>query len=247
VSSADEPLLVADSFLVEDGLVRGWDAHWRRFARGCTVAGLDEAAVVDFELRVAAALPGAGAFFPRVECVAAPGGPDLNLRLRPAPERTTTVVAWIDPEPDDRRKPRVKGPDFDRQAARRRAAREHGAGEAILRSPDWDLLEGAYSSLLWWEDDALCAVPDEAPILDGVTRRLLLELAAREGVATRFERADPARLDGRETWLTSALHGIRAVTGWAGDAGIRAGPADHAAAWRGRLDGLRQPLPAPAR
>lgn len=243
MSAAREPLLVADSFVVDDGLVRGWAAHWRRFARGCTLAGLDDAAVVDFELRVASALPGTGAWFPRVECVATAGGPDLRLRLRPAPPRSDAARAWIDPDPDDRRKPRVKGPELDRLAARRRAARSHGADEAILRSPDWDLLEGAYSSLLWWEDDVLCAVPDEAPILPGVTRALVLELAAREGVPARFERADPARLDGRETWLTSALHGIRAVTGWAGSPAIVAGQPRRAAEWRRLLDELREPTP----
>jgi branched-subunit amino acid aminotransferase/4-amino-4-deoxychorismate lyase len=245
MTAVAEPLLVADSFVVEAGMVRGWDAHWRRFARGCTLAGLDAAALVDFELRVAAALPEDGAWFPRIECVAAATGPDLRLRLRPAPERSASVRAWIDPEPDDRRKPRVKGPELDRLGQRRRAARSHGAGEAVLQSAEWDLLEGAYSSLLWWDGDTLCAVPDEAPILPGVTRALLLDLAAADGVPVRFERADATRLDGRETWLTSALHGIRAVTGWTGDL-IRPGAAERAPEWRRRLDELRRPLAAQA-
>ena len=30
----------------------------------------------------------------------------------------------------------------------------------------------------------------------------------------RFRAPQPAELDGRETWLTSALHGIRVVAGW---------------------------------
>jgi hypothetical protein len=33
----------------------------------------------------------------------------------------------------------------------------------------------AYGNVLWSQGDVLWAVPDDAPILDGVTRRLLLD------------------------------------------------------------------------
>jgi hypothetical protein len=44
----------------------------------------------------------------------------------------------------------------------------------------------------------------------------------------------PRELAGRETWLVSALHGIRVVTRWA--EGLAAGDAPRAAAWRRLLD-----------
>jgi branched-subunit amino acid aminotransferase/4-amino-4-deoxychorismate lyase len=105
------------------------------------------------------------------------------------------------------------------------------------------LLEGAYSSLLWWEDDTLCVVDDEAAILPGVTRALLIDLAAAEGVEVRRACPAPEALSAREAWLTSALHGIRAVTAWRPD-GPSCGEAVRAAGWQERLRALGRPLGA---
>jgi branched-subunit amino acid aminotransferase/4-amino-4-deoxychorismate lyase len=163
----------------------------------------------------------------------------VRLAVRPAPPREPTVVAWEPAVPDPRRAPRRKGPDLERLGRLREEAARHGAGEALLADADGRLLEGAYTSLLWWEDDVLCTVPDDAPILDGVTRRLLLDLAGRSGEAVGVRRPAPGELAGREVWLTSALHGIRAVTGWS--RGATAGEARRAEAWQVRLDALAVP------
>jgi branched-subunit amino acid aminotransferase/4-amino-4-deoxychorismate lyase len=152
------------------------------------------------------------------------------------------VTAWISDRADPRQAPRRKGPDLERLGALRAEAARHGAEEALLADAGGRLLEGAYTSLLWWEDDTLCAVPDDAPILDGVTRRLLLGLAAAAGVEVRRRRPAPAELAGREVWLTSALHGIRAVRAWAG--GAAAGAAPRAAQWQARLAALAEPVGA---
>ena len=234
----------AESWLVDDGRARGLDRHWARFARGCAEAGL---AIGSPRAAVEEALPATGRWFPRVEARA---DGEVRLAVRPAPPRAPEVVAWIADGPDPRRAPRRKGPDLERLGALRAAAARHGAGEAIIADASGRLLEGAYTSLLWWEDDALCAVPDDAPILAGVTRALLLGLAADAGAEVRFRRPTPAALDGREVWLTSALHGIRAVTGWVADAarGVpeRAGAAERAAVWQARLDALAVPVAAAA-
>ena len=157
------------------------------------------------------------------------------MLVRPAPAREPTVVAWIADVPDPRRSPRRKGPDLERLAALRERAAAHGAGEAVLADAGGRLLEGAYTSLLWWEGETLCAVPDEAPILPGVTRGLLLELAAERGTPVALRRPGPDELAGRETWLVSALHGIRAVTRWA-PGGPPAGAAERAETWQRLLD-----------
>ena len=49
----------------------------------------------------------------------------------------------------------------------RERAAGRGAGEAVLADADGRLLEGAYTSLLWWEGETLWAVPDDAPICPG--------------------------------------------------------------------------------
>jgi branched-subunit amino acid aminotransferase/4-amino-4-deoxychorismate lyase len=227
---------VTESWLVEDGRARGLDRHWARFARGCAEAGIDAGAP---RAAVEHALPVAGRWFPRVE-VRTDG--DLRLAVRPAPPRQPDVVAWIADRPDPRRVPRRKGPDLDRLGALRAEAARHGAGEAVIADAGGRLIEGAYTSLLWWEDEALCAVPDDAPILDGVTRALLLGLAAAEGLEVRMRRPAPADLDGREVWLTSALHGIRAVTGWVAAVAPVAGAPRRAPAWQARLEALAAPV-----
>lgn len=227
---------VAESFLVADGRVRGLDRHARRFARGCEEAGVRPERSL---AAVAAELPRAGRWFPRVDV--SPRG-TVAVTVRPAPGREPTVTAWVFDGADPRHAPRRKGPDLARLGAVRAEAARHGAGEALLRDGDGRLLEGAYTSLLWWEDDGLWAVPDDAPILDGVTRRLLLGLAVADEVTVRYRRPRAAELDGREVWLTSALHGIRAVTGSDGPGCLHAGPASRAEAWQARLDALAEPI-----
>jgi branched-subunit amino acid aminotransferase/4-amino-4-deoxychorismate lyase len=227
---------VAESFLADEGRVRGVDLHRRRFERGCAEAGVRP----DRPLTaVVAELPRSGRWFPRIDVRA---GGEVRVAMRPAPPREPSVVAWVFPGPDPRRAPRRKGPDLARLGALRAEAARHGAGEALLRDGDGRLLEGAYTSLLWWEGDALCAVPDDAPILDGVTRRLLLDLAVADGVAVRYRRPLPPELDGREVWLTSALHGIRGVTASSAPGCLRAGPARRALAWQARLEALAVPV-----
>jgi branched-subunit amino acid aminotransferase/4-amino-4-deoxychorismate lyase len=212
--------LAADSWLVDEGRTRAVDRHWARFAAAC---GFD---LTEFRAEVERAIPASGRWFPRVELH---DDGQLAYQVRPAPPREPTVTAWVT-DVDPRRSPRIKGPDLERLGALRREAQAHGAGEAVIADPEGRLLEGAYTSLLWWEDDTLCAVPDDAPILPGITRALLIELAG----PVELRRPAPHELEGCETWLVSALHGIRAVTRWVG--GPEPGEAVRAADWQHRLD-----------
>jgi branched-subunit amino acid aminotransferase/4-amino-4-deoxychorismate lyase len=230
----NSPLLAADSWLVADGRVRALDRHWARFGATCTERGVDARALAAFRARVEAEVPGDGRWFPRVELRAAG---ELAFQVRPAPPREPAVVAWIVDVPDPRRAPRRKGPDLERLAALRERAAAHGAGEAVIADGDGRLLEGAFTSLLWWEGERLCVVADEAPILPGITRALLVDLARDREVRVEQRRPLPEDLAGRETWLVSALHGIRAVARWA-DGGPSAGATRRAEAWQRLLEGL---------
>jgi branched-subunit amino acid aminotransferase/4-amino-4-deoxychorismate lyase len=210
------------------------ERHWARFEATCRERGVEPDAVAALRAEVERTIPPGGRWFPRVE-LRADG--ELAVRVRPAPAREPTVVAWVADVADPRREPRCKGPDLERLAALRDRAAAHGAGEALLSDGDGRLLEGAFTSLLWWEGDTLCTVPDEAPILPGITRALLLDLARERGTPVARRRPAPPELDGCETWLVSALHGIRAVTGWA-NGGPAAGAARRADGWQRLLDGL---------
>jgi branched-subunit amino acid aminotransferase/4-amino-4-deoxychorismate lyase len=223
-------LRAADSWLVVDGRVRALERHWARFAGACGENGVSPEALAAFRADVEAAVPARGRWFPRIEL-----RDELAVLVRPAPPREPTVVAWIADVPDPRRSPRRKGPDLERLAALRERAATHGAGEAVLADADGRLLEGAYTSLLWWEGETLWVVPDEAPILAGVTRSLLIDVATERGTRVAQRRPAPDELAGRETWLVSALHGIRAVTRWAAG-GPATGAATRAATWQRLLE-----------
>jgi branched-subunit amino acid aminotransferase/4-amino-4-deoxychorismate lyase len=219
-------LRAADSWLVDDGRVRGWDLHWARFGAAADV----DARALEAELR--RELPREGRWFPRVEC---DDRGELSWRLRPAPPRAPFVDCRSEPVADPRSSPRVKGPDLDALIALR-----PDPGELLLTGADGTVLEGCLTSLLWWDGETLCVVDDDAPILDGVTRRLLIGVARDAGVEVVRRRPRIGELFGCEVWLTSALHGIRVVNDWIG--GPAAVDLGLAARWQASLEDLALPI-----
>jgi branched-subunit amino acid aminotransferase/4-amino-4-deoxychorismate lyase len=210
-----DPLLVADSWLVEDGRARGLDLHRRRFTDSCAAAaGLLEAEVAAFWRAAIRRLPMDGELFPRVELAGSPAR--LRLRIRPAPPRGSHSRVWVPDRHDRRRMPRRKGPDLGWLGTLRSAAMAAGGDDALLTTPSGLVLESGTASVLWWHGDTLC-LPDPAlPVLPGVTARLIRTAAAARGIEVEHCRSRLADLAGRETWLVNALHGIRPVVAWVG-------------------------------
>lgn len=223
-------LLVADSWLVDEGYQRAAAAHWVRFGASCRELGVGADELARFRAAARAALPAQGRWFPRVELTT----DGLALRIRRAPALQRAARALVAEPGDPRTLPRRKGPDLELLGALRAQAHSRGADEVVLCDAGGRLLEGAYSSLLWWEDDALCTTPDEH-VLPGVTRALLLAGARDRGIELRVRSPRTSELAGREVWLTSALHGIRVVSAWVSPP-IEAGPGTRAPAWRTELD-----------
>lgn len=240
-------LLAADSWLIDEGRVRGYERHWSRFAGWCQDAGIGPAQLAPFRAAVTAALPRAGRWFPRVDLLGSASGragssARLLLRLRPAGALMLEARVLVAGPGDPRGHPRRKGPDLSLLERLRTDADAAGADELALRDGSGRLLEGALNSLLWWEGDALCTTPDERT-LPSVTRALLLEIADERGVEVRRQSPLPAQLDGCETWLANAAHGICVVRAWEPD-GPRAGPAVRAEDWRAALDATARHLDA---
>ena len=223
-------LLAADSWLVDEGFERAAGAHWARFGAACLQLGVGREQLAAFRGAVAAQLPPDGRWFPRVELTRE----GLALRLRRAPPLAREARVLVGDPGDPRSCPRRKGPDLELLAGLRERARARGADELLLRDAEGRLLEGALSSLLWWEGDALCTTPDETA-LPGVTRGLLLGIARARGIEVRMRAPHAAELAGRETWLTSALHGIRVVSAWVAPRQDAGSPA-RAPEWREELD-----------
>ncbi len=239
IPPADHRVDVADSWLVDDALVRGLPYHIERFIDSCRSRhGVTTEVTTEFLDAACMALPRTGRWFPRVEFEAGAG---FRLRLRTAPEPSAGVALRRAEGPDRRRDPTVKGPDLAMLVGLRQRAALLGADEILLESGSGIVLEGALSAVLWWRGDVLCTPPPTLPVLPSVTRRLLLQIASEIGAEVRFEACRPEDLDGAEVWTASALHGIRAVTSWSGTA-LTAAPPRRAAAWQARLIGKAIPV-----
>jgi branched-subunit amino acid aminotransferase/4-amino-4-deoxychorismate lyase len=238
----DRPLLVADSWLVDEGAVRALERHYRRFAGACAkAAGLRPAVLDRFWSAVCAALPRTGQWFPRVELVGGKRRPELSLRVRPAPVRAATASLWVYDGRDPRQFPARKGPDIPVLAELRRRACEARAQDALLTA-DGIVLEAAHASVVWWEAGTLCVPEAGLPLLPGVTVGLVREHASALGVRVRGVKRRPADLYRCEVWLLNALHGIREVIAINGRA-VR--PAARIREWRNWLDSLAIPAVYP--
>jgi branched-chain amino acid aminotransferase len=82
--------------------------------------------------------------------------------------------------------------------------------EALLLDSAENLTEGATSNLFFVRDGVLRTPSLDGPILPGVTRRVVLDLAEREGIAVEEGTYDPTALrDADEAFLTNSSWEIR--------------------------------------
>ena len=228
-------LLVADSFLVANGKVRGLELHRDRFVRSCAAEGVEAGRFWDEQI---GRLPGFGRWFPRFELRMS----GLAVQLRPAPLIGGRVRVAVHHGADPRTAPRVKGPDLEMLGKLKDSA-PYRADEILLLDHDGTALEAAYSALAWWEDDTLCFPPSERPLLPSVTAQLLRRIATAQGVEVIERPVTPAELRSTtETWLVNALHGIRPIHAWS-DSAIDPLPNSHSAAWQSHLESLATRLP----
>lgn len=202
---------------------------------------MDEGQVGEFWTASIAKIPQRGRWFPRVQLTAGPAGGTLELRVRPAPPPADSVRVWVADCGDPRRTPRRKGPDLERLSALRERATTTGADEALLTTSTGYVLEAANAGLLWWDGPVLCLPARALRVLPSVTTSLLVETARRLSVPVRYRRQRLGALDGRETWLVNALHGIRPVSAWT-NAELTPGPHLRVEVWRGYLTECERPV-----
>jgi branched-subunit amino acid aminotransferase/4-amino-4-deoxychorismate lyase len=207
-------LLAADSWFVQDGRVRAFERHQARFDDAAAQVGVGELVTDDFWAAVVDRLPEEGEWFPRVDVLDLGVGAELVLafRLRPAPARTRELRVLVPPYSDPRNTPGRKGPDIallGRLVADAKA--EHDCGELLLLSEDGYVIEGATTSLLWWDGDTLCTPDPELGALPGVTSAVIVDEARERSIPVEHRFVRPEELVGQEVWLVNALHGIRRV------------------------------------
>lgn len=91
-----------------------------------------------------------------------------------------------------------------------RAARATGAAEALVVDSEGRIVEGATSNVFFVERGALVTPPEEAGILPGITRRIVLDVARYLGigVALRAPRVDEVF---EEVFISSSIRELLAV------------------------------------
>lgn len=223
-------LLVADSFRVREregvAEARMPAMHFDRFRRGVAAAieGLLDGSRREEWWRLVfepfmetgpGRIADGGAGFPRIELRgieplgndgSAGGDPVLDVLIRPLPPLTTDLE--LRSAPGVRlATPRLKGPNIDRLGA---LNRELGA-EALLLDEAGRAVEGATTSLVWWDGPVLCTARSRERV-ESVTERLVLAIAERRGVPLEPRACTPDEIASHEVWALNALHGIRAVT-----------------------------------
>lgn len=87
-----------------------------------------------------------------------------------------------------------------------------GADEALMLDSEGYVTEGATSNLFFVTDNALCTPSLDGPVLPGITRRVVLDLARSEGIPIRERRFSPDDVrEADEAFLTNSTWELRPV------------------------------------
>ncbi|WP_396610472.1 aminotransferase class IV [Haloferax sp. S1W] len=218
------------------GDVFHWEAHADRLAETCDVLGMDHG-LSDAELRECIdetlAANDLEEAYVRLSITrgSQPG------RLTPAEEVDPRVVVIVESLPrggrgsdpvwdgpatvqtvrtrriPDRALPaRAKTHNYLNGILARTELRVTGADEALMLDSDGYITEGATSNLFFVDDDALCTPSLDGPVLPGITRRVVLDLARQEGIPIRERRFTPDEVrDANEAFLTNSTWELRPV------------------------------------
>ena len=196
------------------------DRHLARLTRSARVLGLplDSSALPD-EKEVAELLKAASFEGDAGLRLTLTGAPAAWLRSRPLPdpvgEGGATVV--LDPVPIAFGDPLARHKTLNYWGKRMawERARASGADEALLATPDGRIWEGSRTNLFLVRDGTLVTPGLEGPVLPGVLRGMVLEMAERMRIEV-FE-TDVTSLDldaADETFLTNAVRGVVPVGRW---------------------------------
>jgi branched-subunit amino acid aminotransferase/4-amino-4-deoxychorismate lyase len=139
------------------------------------------------------------------------------VTLAPQPSRPPTrhlvsqPAPWITP-------PSVYGPagaktmSYGPNMTATRAAQRAGGDDALLVAADGTVLEGPTFCLLWVVGGVLCSVPVERGIVDSISRRSIMEIAAGGGVQTVEAEVSLAELaNADEVLVCSSIRPVIAV------------------------------------
>ncbi len=229
VSPFDHGLLVGDGVFetlrVYDGVPFAWTRHHRRLVR--SAAGLGLAVPGSQELRTAVdeVLAANGLSEGRVRLTVTGGPSPLGSERGDGPPTVMVVAAAVVPWPPTvdvvivpwtrNENGAVAGLKTTSYAENVRAlayARERDAGEAIFLNTRGELCEATGSNVFAVGDGVMRTPPAEAGCLLGVTRALVLELCAENGIPAEETVLGPEAVrDADEAFLTSSTREVQPI------------------------------------
>jgi branched-chain amino acid aminotransferase len=218
------------------GTVFAWEAHRERLERTCRTLGMPDAVPDDLDARIHETLAANDLSDAYVRVSVTRG--EQPGKLTPQPDVDPTVVVlvaalprsgvdgdgvWDDPAtvrtvetrriPDEAMPADVKTHNYLDGILARLELRETEADEALVRNVDGYVAEGATSNVCFVADGTLHTPSLDGPILPGVTRAVVLDLAEAEGipVETGHYTVDDVRA-ADEVFLTNTTWEIRPVS-----------------------------------
>lgn len=197
---------IYETMRVYDGVTFMIEEHLVRLHRSASMIGLDVPMNTDqiktavYETLAANSLENA---YLRITISRGPGPIGLDPELCKAPtfiiiteelkgyprdfyeNGITTIIADTRRNLREAINPQIKSLNFLNNILAKIEAGEKNAYEAIMLNVSGHITEGTISNIFFFRDNVLHTPAVECGILDGITRKLVLEIAAREGLLTR--------------------------------------------------------------
>ena len=218
------------------GEIFAWDAHADRLQQTCSVLGLEHGITTDELARriddMLAANDLADAYVrlsitrgvqPGKLTPAETVDPTVVIIVKPLPRGGSDgQPVWDEPAtlqtvktkrvPDSAIPARAKTHNYLNGILARLELRVTEADEAIMVDTDGHVAEGATSNLFFVRDNALRTPSLDGPVLPGITRRLVLDIADDEGIPVEEGQYTPDEIrNADEVFLTNSTWEIRPV------------------------------------
>lgn len=197
---------IYETLRVYDGVVFMLDEHLERLFRSASLISLDlkrsfgDIKVAVYETLTANSLTNATL---RITVSRGPGPLGLDPELCKEPtfliitndftrypvsfyeHGITLIISSVRRNLKEALNPQIKSLNFLNNILAKIEARRQEAHEAIMCNVSGHLTEGTISNLFFVTADILCTPSVECGILDGITRRIVIDLAVRNGITVR--------------------------------------------------------------
>jgi branched-chain amino acid aminotransferase len=225
---------IYETMRVYDGVVFKLDEHLRRLYRSASLIGLsiplnsDHLKIALYETLIANAFRNA---YVRLTISRGPGGVGLDPDLCPDPtiviiaqefkeyprafydKGIALIIAETKRNLKEAINPQIKSLNFLNNILAKIEAKKTDAYEAIMLNSNGKLTEGTISNVFFYRDTILCTPSVDCGILDGITRRMIIELALRKDLKVKegkFTKKDICSAE--EVFLTNTTMEVMPVS-----------------------------------